>query len=146
VYNCSRVFLLEDHPYRRVASNFNGKPKRTQRPEIMTPTNWNREYDTDKEKEMEKVFDSNGEPMFYDPKCFDTYVEKKPIGMKSKFVFYELPYWENLNIAHLLVPTHIFKNVLSFLWRHISSKLKDTLVVRRDIISSKTKKKHWPRQ
>jgi hypothetical protein len=36
MYNYSRVFLLEDHPYRRVAYAFNGKPERTQRPEIMT--------------------------------------------------------------------------------------------------------------
>jgi hypothetical protein len=41
---------------------------------------------------------------------------------------------------------HIFKNVSSSLWRHIPSKESDTLAVRRDLISSKTKKKHWPRQ
>ena len=60
--------------------------------------------------------------------------------------FYELPYWEHLKIAHLLDPMHIFKNVSSSLWRHISSKESDTLVVERDLISSKTKMKHWPRQ
>jgi hypothetical protein len=92
------------------------------------------------------MFDSNGEPMFDDPEFFDTYVEKFPIGMKRKSVFYELPYWEHLKISHLLDPMHIFKNVSSSLWRHISSKESDTLVVRRDLISSKTKKKHWPRQ
>jgi hypothetical protein len=52
VYDCSKVFLPEDHPYRRVASAFNGKPKRTQRLEIMTLAYWIREYDIDKEKEM----------------------------------------------------------------------------------------------
>ena len=30
--------------------------------------------------------------------------------------------------------------------RHISSKQSDTLVVRKDIITSKNKKKHWPRR
>jgi hypothetical protein len=30
--------------------------------------------------------------MFDDPNFFDTYVEKIPIGMKRKSVFYELPY------------------------------------------------------
>ena len=49
-------------------------------------------------------------------------------------------------ISHLLDPMHLFKNVSSSLWRHISSKESDTLVVRIDIISSKTKNKHWPRQ
>jgi hypothetical protein len=66
--------------------------------------------------------------------------------MKRKSIFYELPYWEHLKISHLLDPMHIFKNVSSSLWRHISSKESDTLAVRRDLISSKTKKKHWPRQ
>ena len=41
---------------------------------------------------------------------------------------------------------HIFKNVSSSLWRHISSKKSDTLAVRKYIITSKTKKKHWPRR
>ena len=48
------------------------------------------EYGIEKEKEMEELVDSNGEPMFDDPEFFDTYVEKMPIGMKRKFVFYEL--------------------------------------------------------
>jgi hypothetical protein len=39
----------------------------------MTPTYWIREYDTEKEKEMVELFDSNGEPMFDDPGFFDTY-------------------------------------------------------------------------
>jgi len=84
--------------------------------------------------------------MFDDLEFFNTYVEKLPIGMKMKSIFYELSYWEHLKIAHLLDLMNIFKNVSSFLWRHISSKGSDTLVVRRDLISSKTKKKYWPRQ
>jgi hypothetical protein len=48
------------------------------------------------------MFDSNGELMFDDLELFNTYVEKFPIGMKMKFVFYELPYWEHLNISYLL--------------------------------------------
>lgn len=68
------------------------------------------------------MFDSNGELMFNDPKLFGKYVEKFPIQMKRKYFFYELPYWEHLNIDHLLDPIHIFKNVSSSLWRHISSK------------------------
>ena len=41
---------------------------------------------------------------------------------------------------------HILKNVSSSLWRHISSKQSDTLAIRKDLITSKTKKKHWPRR
>ena len=84
--------------------------------------------------------------MFNDPKFFDTYVEKFPIGMKIKSILYNLPCWEHLNITHLLDPMHIFKNVSSSLWRHISSKQSDTLAIRKYLITSKTKKKHWPRR
>jgi hypothetical protein len=95
---------------------------------------------------MEKLFDSNGEPMFDDPKFFDTYVEKIPIGMKMKSVVYEIPYWEHLKIGHLLYPMHISKNVSSSLWRHISSNKRDALVVMRDLIALNTKKRHCPRK
>ena len=68
------------------------------------------------------MFDSNGEPLFNDLKFFDTYVEKMPIGMKRKSIIYEHSYWKHLKIVHLLDPMHIFINVSSSLWRHISSK------------------------
>jgi len=47
--------------------------------------------------------------MFDGPKIFDTYVEKIPIDMKRKFVFYEISYWEHINTHHLIDPMHIFK-------------------------------------
>jgi hypothetical protein len=40
VYGWLRVFLLEDHLYRATTSSFNGKQKRTRRPEIMILTYW----------------------------------------------------------------------------------------------------------
>jgi hypothetical protein len=84
--------------------------------------------------------------MFDDFEIFDTYVEKIPIGMKRKYVFYELPCWEHLKIGHLLDPMHILKNVSSYLRRHISSNKSNTLVVRIHIIASNTQKRHWPRK
>jgi hypothetical protein len=45
------VEYVSYHPYKRVASAFNGKPKRTQKPEIMTLIDWIREYDIEKGKE-----------------------------------------------------------------------------------------------
>jgi hypothetical protein len=91
------------------------------------------------------MFDSNGEPMFNDLEFFDTYVEKIPIGMKRKFVFYEIPYWEHLKIDHLLNPMHIFKSASSSLWRHISWDKSNTLIVRRNLIALNTKKRYFPR-
>ena len=139
LYDYSRVFLPEEHPYKRAASACNSKRERTQRPLIMKPTEWLRAYEREKEKEFIEMLDSNGEPMFDEPYFFHTYVEKFPIRMKRKSVFYDLPYWEHLKIAHLLDPMHIFKNVSSSLWRHISSKQSDTLAVRKDLITQKLK-------
>ena len=67
MYDFSRVFLLEEHPYTRETSSFNGKLEITQRHAIMTPTKWLRAYEREKEQEFATMFDSNGEPMFDDP-------------------------------------------------------------------------------
>ena len=91
MYDYSRVFLPEEHPYRRETYAFNGKLERTQRPAIMTPAEWLRAYEREKEKKITEIIDSNGEPMFDDPELFDTFVEKFLIGMKRKYIFYELP-------------------------------------------------------
>ena len=125
VYDFSWEFLPEEQPYRRAASAFiNGKQERTQRPPIMKPIEFLRAYEREKEKEFIEMFDSNGKPMFDDPELFNTYVEKFPIGMKRKSIFYSLPYWDYITITLLLDPMHMFKNVSSSLWRHISSKKK----------------------
>lgn len=75
----------------------------------MTLVDWIWTYGTQKEKEFEKMFDSNEKPFFNDPKCFETYVEKIPIGMKRKYIYYEPSYWEHLKIVHFLDPMHILK-------------------------------------
>ena len=62
-----------------------------------------------------------------------------PNGMKRKSIFYELLYWKDLLITHLLDLMHIFKNVPDSIFRHISGKEKDTLSSRRDIALSCTK-------
>jgi hypothetical protein len=41
-------------------------------------------------------------------------------GMKWKSSFFLLPYWTELKIHHLLDPMHIFKNVSSSIWRHVT--------------------------
>ena len=105
-----------------------------------------RAYGKKKEKQIAEMFDSNGEPIFDDLELFNAYVEKIPIGMKRKTIFYELLYWEHLKITHLQDPNNIFKNVSSSLWSHIPSKQSVTLIVNRDLISSNNKKKHFPRQ
>ena len=67
MYDFSRVFHPEEHPYKRETSAFNGKLERTQRPTIMTLVEWLRVDEREKEKEFAKMFNSNKEPMFDDP-------------------------------------------------------------------------------
>jgi hypothetical protein len=60
--------------------------------------------------------------MYDDPVFFDNYVEKIPIGMKRKFVFYDIQFCKYVKISHLLDHMHILKIVSYSLWRHISLK------------------------
>ena len=76
MYELSRVFLPENHPYRIASSAFNGKLERTQTFKIMTPTYSLRAYDREKEKKIADMFDSNGEYMLDDHEFFDTFDEK----------------------------------------------------------------------
>ena len=72
MYKFSRVYLPENHPYRRATFSFNGKPERMKRPDILSSMDWLMAYNIEKEKEIAYMFDSNGEPMFDDPNFFDT--------------------------------------------------------------------------
>lgn len=48
-------------------------------------------------------------------------------GMKAQqYIFFILPYWIFLKVAHMLDPIHIFKNIGEKLWRHLIGD-KDTL-------------------
>jgi hypothetical protein len=67
MYDYSNVFLLETNPYTRETSTFNGKLERTQMRAIMTPMEWIRAYEREKENDIIEMFDSNGDPMFGDP-------------------------------------------------------------------------------
>jgi hypothetical protein len=93
------------------------------------------------EKEMAELVDSNGEPMFDDLEFFDTYVEKIPIGMKRKYVFNEVPYWEHLNIGHLLDPMHILKK-FHLIYGGKYHGIKETNWMSGEILFPK--KRHWP--
>ena len=95
---------------------------------IMGLGDWIKKYEYAELKGWEDFFyqgDSIEEP--------EQVVVNMPEGMKRKSIFYELPYLKDLLISHLLDPMHIFKNVPDSIFRHISSKDKDTLSLRRDI-------------
>ena len=88
MYDYSRVFFPKYLPYGREAITFTSKLERTQIPNILSQADWIRAYDAENQREIIEMFDSNGESMFDDPKFFDTYVNKMPIGMKRKSIFH----------------------------------------------------------
>jgi hypothetical protein len=61
--------------------------------------------------EIEELFDSNGEHVFDNPKFFYIYVEKMSTRIERKYVFYELPYWEDIKFSHFLYPMPTLKNI-----------------------------------
>ena len=66
-------------------------------------------------------------------------------GMKRTIsIFFTLEYWQDLKIAHLLDPMHIFKNVGELLWKHLTGE-KDTLSARADLEVANQKSALWPR-
>ena len=110
----------------------------------MIPVDWLKKYEDAELKSWNDFFlhdHSIEEP--------EQVMVEMPKGMNRKSIFYDLPYWKDLLISHLLDPMHIFKNVPDSIFRHIASKDKDTLSSRRDISLSRTKfdRKHlWPNQ
>ena len=63
--------------------------------------------------------------------------------MKRFSILYELPYWTSLRINHLLDPMHIFKNVGSLLWDHITGR-KDSHGARADLQDVGIMEVMWP--
>jgi len=75
---------------------------------------WLKKYEDAKLKAWEDFFDQD-----YSIQEIEQVVANMPNGMKWKSIFYELPYWKDLLISHLLDPMHIFKNVPDSIFRHI---------------------------
>jgi hypothetical protein len=135
VYANNMVFLPTDHKFRNLLKNqFDGKVENRGPPMIIGPGDWIKKYEDVELKGWEDFFDRGD--LIEEP---EEVVFNMPEGMKRKSIFYELPYWKDLLISHLLDPMHIFKNVPDSISRHISSKEKDTLSLRRDIVLLRTK-------
>jgi hypothetical protein len=58
-------------------------------------------------------------------------------------IFFELPYWEDLKINHLLDPMHIFKNVATTVWEHMMG-VRDSLAIRMDLQCCGKMPSAWP--
>jgi hypothetical protein len=58
-------------------------------------------------------------------------------------IFFTLPYWENLKVNHLLDPMHIFVNVASNLWDHLTGS-KDSVEIWQDLQCTGRMRSVWP--
>ncbi|MCO5587908.1 hypothetical protein L7F22_041860 [Adiantum nelumboides] len=58
-------------------------------------------------------------------------------------IWFQLEYWKDLKIFHLLNPMHIFKNVGHSLWKHLTG-LKDTKQAKNDLKERNCKSNIWP--
>jgi hypothetical protein len=105
IYANNTVFLPPEHRFRNFHKNqFDGKVENRGPPMIMGPTNWIKKYKDAELKSWKDFFyggDSIEEP--------EQVVIKMPEEIKRKSIFYDLPYWKDLLIYHLLDPMHILK-------------------------------------
>ena len=122
VYPGYRRFLPMNHEMRRKDKrHYNSKVENAPPPHRMSPNDWYEEWSKVTMQDSDQRLD----------------------GMKGLSIFYELEYWKELKICHLLDPMHVFKNVAESLWRHITGQ-KDSLGARRDLQKCKIKQDLWP--
>lgn len=110
---------------------------------IMAPAGWIKKYE-DAELKSWQTFFNGGDSI----EELEQVVIKMPEGINRKSIFYDLSYWKDILIYHLLDPMHNFKNVPDSNFQHIAHK-EDTWSSRRDIALSHTKfdRKHmWKKK
>ncbi|KAJ9556462.1 hypothetical protein OSB04_011076 [Centaurea solstitialis] len=119
VFMGHRRSLPRSHPYRKLKNEFDGKIKHgVVRPPLDGPTIYSRVED------LNIVLGKGG---ITPPKNI----------WKKRSIFWDLPYWEHLQVRHCLDVMHIEKNVcdsLLGLLLNISGKTKDGVRVRKDMV------------
>ena len=122
VYMGHRRFLPPNHPYRRNVKDFNGNI----------------------EMGRDRGFPLSGTQVHERVKGIETQFGKssrdaplKTVGYKKKSIFWDLPYWKDLQVRHCLDVMHIEKNVCDSLigtLLNIQGKTKDSIKVRKDMV------------
>ncbi|MCO5560628.1 hypothetical protein L7F22_014244 [Adiantum nelumboides] len=137
IYLQHRRFLPEDHSLRQrtQARHFNGKVESGQCPIAMTPMDWYNKWTEGPLIDPESKLASDEE---------DDRGQGRSTLTPSISIWFQLEYWKDLKICHLLDPMHIFKNVGHSLWKHHTG-LKDTEQARNDLKERNCKSDLWPR-
>ncbi|XP_022003250.1 uncharacterized protein LOC110900686 [Helianthus annuus] len=128
VYMGHRRFLPKGHSFRKKREEFNG--------EIETGT-------------MRTRFDAFSRVENLNTVLGKRSRDKSGINWKRKSIFWDLPYWRDLNVRHCLDVMHIEKNVcdsLIGLLLNIPGKTKDGINVRKDMVLLNIRKDLAPEQ
>ncbi|XP_035841547.1 uncharacterized protein LOC110933931 [Helianthus annuus] len=128
VYMGHRRFLPKGHSFRKKKEEFNG--------EIETGT-------------MRTRFDAFARVENLNTVLGKRSRDKSEINWKRKSIFWDLPYWRDLNVRHCLDVMHIEKNVcdsLIGLLLNIPGKTKDGINVRKDMVLLNIRKDLAPEQ
>ncbi|XP_052134047.1 uncharacterized protein LOC127752685 [Oryza glaberrima] len=125
MYMRHRRFLRQDHPYRRNKNAFDGTVEMDGRPIFRTGSEILAEV-----KDLRVVFGKGSGST-----CASTSSGETPL-FKKKSVFWDLPYWEDLDIRHAIDVMHVEKNVCEGVLGvllNTPGKMKDTLQARKDL-------------
>ncbi|KAL3627055.1 hypothetical protein CASFOL_028418 [Castilleja foliolosa] len=95
VYLGYRKWLEPTHPYRLLRKAFNGKQLKERAPNTLTP-----EQVYDQVKDIDVTFGKGQKQKSTEKSLW-----------KKRSIFYELPYWKNLEVKHCIDVMHMEKNV-----------------------------------
>ena len=123
VYLGHRRFLKPNHNYRRLTSAFNGVPEHRSAPNALTG---------------EQVYDKVKDIRF----TLGKYPKQKQAtesntSWKKKSIFWDLPYWSDLDVRHSIDIMHVEKNVCDNIigtLLNIKGKTKDGIKSRTDLM------------
>jgi len=133
-------FLYPSHFFHQMKRVLNEQVKVIPTPRNMTSTNWSKNIDSCIESVWEDIFNGDLYDIDDNLDIFKNILNHVPKGMTKASKLYDLLYWKEHKVAHLLDTLHMFKNVSNSLWKHSSSTEKDANASSRDFVVSKTKK------
>lgn len=129
-FTCHKRFLHRNHPYRKQKRAFDGKQEPGLAPKPLTGH--------DILKRVVGIKWNCGEKS----RDLQTKDEKCKTYWKKKSIFFDLEYWEDLHVRHILDVMHIEKNICESLigtLLNIPGKTKNGIAARKDLVEMKVR-------